>query len=213
MATRSKLLKVPYFTQPTDNTCQSTVLKMFATYLEREILKVEGGASQLKPVDIYDTINKSPKRPNLKYVNAHDNMKWWLAERFPTLTMQYSSTPVEFEAINRIVRFIDSGFPVLVSVSHARVKGHIVLVIGYEGHMDNASSNQFKLVVHDPYGAFDPSLLSESYGKQRFERGMCLQAGGEIGMGTAVRLDPTAASRQRKGDSNAGTYYMLSASR
>ena len=162
-------------------------------------------------MDIYKTINTSPTRPNKKFVNAHANMKWWLEQRFPTLTIHYSSTPVEFEAVNSIVSFIDSGFPVLVAVSHARVKGHIVLVMGYEGYKDNASSLDFKLVVHDPYGAFDPSLLSDSYGKQRFERGMCMQAGGEIGVGTAVRLNPTAASRQRKGDKNTGTFFMLSA--
>jgi hypothetical protein len=213
MATRSRLLKVPYFTQPTENTCQSTVLKMFATYLEREILKQDAGAVRLEPVDIYKTINKSPHRPNKAFQNAHANIKWWLQERFPTLTIHYSSTSLDFEAIDRIVGFIDSGFPVLVAVSHAKVQGHIVLVIGYEGYMDNATSRTFKLVVHDPYGAFDPSLLSDSYGKQRFDRGMCLQAGGEIGAGTAVRLDPTAASRQRKNDKYKGTFYLMSASR
>lgn len=213
MATRSRLLKVPYFTQPTSNTCQSTVLKMFATYLEREILKQDAGAVNLEPVDIYKTINTSPQRPNKMFQNAHANIKWWLQQRFPTLTIQYSSTPVIFEAIERIVSFIDSGFPVLVAVSHAKVQGHIVLVIGYEGYMDNASSQSFKLVVHDPYGAFDPSLLSDEYGKQRYDRGMCLQAGGEMGAGTAVRLDPTAASRQRKGDKQKGTFYLMSASR
>ena len=134
---RSKLLKVPYFTQPTDNTCQSTVLKMFATYLEVEIRKME------------------------------------------------------WEAIDDIVGFIDPGFPVLVAVSHANVEGHIVAL----------------------FGAYDPSLLSKAYGKQRFDKGMCLQAGGEIGPGTAVRVDPLAASRQRKGDKYNGTFYLISASR
>ena len=213
MAGRSKLLKVPYFTQPTDNTCQSTVLKMFATYLEREILKNDAGAVNLRPVDIYDTINKDPKRPNKKFTNAHANMKWWLEQRFPTLTFQYITTALDFEAIDDIVGFIDSGFPVLVAVSHANVEGHIVLVMGYEGYMDNASSMDLKLVVHDPYGAFDPSLLSKEYGKQRFDRGMCMQAGGEVGPGTGVRVDPLAASRQRKDDKYKGTFYLISASR
>lgn len=213
MATRSKLLKVPYFTQPTENTCQSTVLKMFATYIEREILKADAGAIALKPVDIYAEINTSPDRPQKTFQNAHANIKWWLAKRFPTLTIHYSSTSLDFEAIDSIVHFIDSGFPVLVAVSHAKVAGHIVLVIGYEGYMDNATSMIFKLVVHDPYGAFDPSLLSDSYGKQRYDRGMCMQAGGEIGPGTGVRLDPLAASRQRKNDANKGTFYLMSASR
>lgn len=213
MAGRSKRLNVAYFTQPTDNTCQSTVLKMFANYIENEVLKISGGAADLRPVDIYQTINKDPNRPQKKFANAHSNMKWWLEQRFPTLKIQYLTTALEYEAIDDIVGFIDSGFPVLVAVSHANVQGHIVLVIGYQNYLENASSLDFKLVVHDPYGAFDPSLLSKAYGQQRFERGSCLQRGGELGPGTAVILDPLAASRQRKGDKYKGTFYMISASR
>ncbi len=212
MATRSKQLAVPYFTQPTGNTCQSTVLKMFAVYVEREILKHDAGAMSLEPTAIYKSVNSGSDRP-VALQNAHANFKWWLEQRFPTLTITYLSTPVSSEAIDHIVAAIDRGFPVLVSVSHARVPGHIVLVIGYEGYMDNATSLDFRLVVHDPYGAFDPTLLSSSYGKQRYERGACLQAGGEIGPGTAVRLDPLAASRQRKGDASFGTFYLMSATK
>lgn len=213
MGGRSKQLSVPYFTQPTDNTCQSTVLKMFATYLEQSVLRVSGGAENLRPPDIYQTINKDPKRPNQKFTNAHANMKWWLEQRFPTLNFQYFTTALDYEAFDKIVGFIDSGFPVLVAVSHANVEGHIVLVIGYEGYEANQCSLDFKLVVHDPYGAFDPSLKSKVWGKQRFDQGMCLQTGGEIGPGTAVKLDPMAASRQRKGDKYKGTFYLISASR
>jgi len=213
MAGHAKLLKVPYFTQPTDNTCQSTALKMFATYLEREILQKDAGAADLRPVDIYKTINTDPKRPNKKFTNAHANIRWWLEQRFPDLFFYYITTALEEEAIDDIVGFIDSGFPVLVAVSHANVEGHIILVIGYEGYQPNTSSLDFKLVIHDPYGAFDPSLLSKAYGKQRYDRGMCLQSGGEIGPGTAVRLDPLAASRQRKGDAYKGTFYLISASK
>jgi hypothetical protein len=208
-AGRSRLLKVPYFTQPTPNTCQSTVLKMFATYLEREVLKQEAGAVDLNPTDIYKTINTGAERP-VKQTNSHANMKWWLEQRFPTLKFKYVTTTTDIKAIETIVGFIDSGFPVLVSVSHARVTGHIVLVMGYEGYVPHASSPAFKLVVHDPYGAFDPTLLSADWGKQMYTGGMSLQAGGEVGPGTAVRLDPMAASRQRKGDSQKGTFYMLS---
>jgi hypothetical protein len=206
---RSKLLKVPYFTQPTHNTCQSTVLKMFASYLEREVLKQENGAIDLNPTDIYKTINASAERP-VKQTNSHANIKWWLEQRFPTIKFKYVTTTTDTTAIELIVGFVDRGFPVLVSVSHAKVKGHIVLVIGYEGYVEQASSPAFKLVVHDPYGAFDPTLLSADWGKQRYTGGLSLQAGGEIGPGTAVRLDPHAASRQRKGDSQKGTFYLLS---
>ena len=136
-----------------------------------------------------------------------------LQERFPTLNFQSVTTALEWEAIDSIVGFIDSGFPVLVAVSHANVEGHIVLVLGYESCLENASSMDLRLVVHDPYRAFDPSLLSKAYGKQRFDRGMCMQSGGEMGPGTAVRVDPVAASRQRKGDKYKGTFYLISASR
>lgn len=210
MAGHARLLKVPYFTQPTGNTCQSTVLKMFATYIESVILKADGGAARLQPVDIYRTINHDPNRPNKKLTNAHTNMKWWLEQRFPKLRFAYITTPSVDEAIQNIVGFINAGYPVLVAVSHVRVKGHIVLVIGYEGYMDNASSMDFKLVVHDPYGAFDPSLLSKAFGKQRYVGGMSLQAGGEVGPGTAVRLNPSAAGRQRRGDAAKGTFYLIS---
>ena len=213
MAGRSKLLKVPYFTQPTENTCQSTVLKMFSYYLEREILKADSGAANLRPVDIYKTINTDPNRPNKKFTNAHANIKWWLEQRYPSLTFKYITTALDYEAIDAMVNFIDAEFPVLVAVSHANVEGHIVLVIGYQGYVANSSSLDFKITVHDPYGAFDPSLLSKAYGNQRFDRGMCMQSGGEIGPGTAVVVDPTAASRQRKGDKYKGTFYLISASR
>jgi hypothetical protein len=39
---------------------------MFATYIEREILKNDAGAIALQPVDIYKTINTSPDRPQKK---------------------------------------------------------------------------------------------------------------------------------------------------
>jgi len=186
---------------------------MFALYLEREVLQMSGGAAQLEPARIYKTINEDAKRPVKGVQNAHGNIKWWLEQRFPSLSFNYVTTRDETVAIENIVRFIDSGFPVLVSVSHANVPGHIIVVMGYEGYLERQSAPGFKLVVHDPYGAFDPSLLSKSYGKQRYERGMSLQSGGETGPGTAVRLNPSAASRQRKGDASKGTFSLISASR
>src|SRR5258708_31184934 len=47
MAGMSKILPVPYIPQPTDTTCQSTVLKMLATYVESEVLDENGGATIL----------------------------------------------------------------------------------------------------------------------------------------------------------------------
>src|SRR5437762_12115284 len=66
-----------------------------------------------------------------------------------------------------------------VGVSHARVAGHIILVIGYENYHPAVSSAAFNLVVHDSYGRFDPNLLSKLYGGNRYTGGACLPRGGE----------------------------------
>ncbi len=209
----SKLLSVPYFAQPTGNSCQSTVLKMFATYLEQTVVQQSTGAGDRDILDIRKDINHGASRPDKKYTNSHANMKWWLQEHFPSLTFHYLNLKSPDQAIEKLVYFIDRGFPVLVSVSHAKVDGHIILVVGYEGYQPNASAPDFRLVVHDPYGAFDPSLLSSTYGKKRWDRGMSLQSGGEIGPGTAVRLELEGASRHKKTDKARGTFILLSATR
>ena len=207
----SKTLSVPYFTQPTPITCQSTVLKMFATYLENEVVHQTTGAAARPIPDIWKDINEDPKRP-VKVRNAHANMKWWLGKYFPRLRFEYIQTSQEDQAITAIVRFIDGGFPVLMSVSHARVAGHIILVTGYENYRPGMSSADFALIVHDPYGRFDPSLLSTLFGKQRWVGGMSLKTGGQQGPGQSNRVTIDAASRRRAGDASAGTYYLLSAS-
>ena len=38
-SSRTAVLPVPYFTQPTGITCQSTCLKMIATYLEQSVVR------------------------------------------------------------------------------------------------------------------------------------------------------------------------------
>ena len=101
----------------------------------------------------------------------------------------------------------------LVSVSHINVDGHIILVVGYENYEPNMSMFDFNLIVHDPYGQFDPSLRSKLFGKQRFDGGVCLPDGSEYGPGKGVKLPITAVSRQKSGDSMLGTYYTLSATR
>lgn len=211
MLGRSRVLQVPYFSQPTSNTCQSTVLKMMATYLEQNVVRASTGAADRDILTIWKDINENSKRPE-KARNAHANMKWWLESNFPSLKFKYLQTNHEDQALESIVRFIDGGFPVLVSISHARVPGHIVLVIGYENYFSNMSSTDFRLVVHDPYGRFDPSLLSNLYGKKRFDGGASLLCGGETGPGKSNRLPVTGAGRQRVGDTVRGTYYLLAGS-
>jgi len=210
MANVDRTLTVPYFTQPTPITCQSTVLKMMATYLEQEVVFQSTAAGSRQIVDIWKDINQDPKRPS-KVRNAHANMKWWLEQHFPTLKFEYIQTSREDRAIEAIVRFVDAGFPVLVSVSHARVKGHIILVTGYSNYSPGVSSPDFELIVHDPYGRFEPVLLSKEFGRKRWDSGQTLQTGDEIGPGRFNRVPLQAVSRQRLGDGQAGTYFLLSA--
>jgi Peptidase_C39 like family len=211
-ASRTRVLPVPYFMQPTDNTCQSTVLKMMASYLGQSVMRQSTGAAERDILDIWKDVNESPQRPS-KMRNAHSNMKWWLEQHFPSLRFEYLAITDEVEALEKIIGFIDASMPVLVSVSHARVAGHIILVVGYENYMPMASTPDFDLVVHDPYGRFDPSLLSKSYGRMRWLGGSSLVGGGETGPGQSCRLSLAAVGRQRKGDSRRGTYYLLSARR
>jgi hypothetical protein len=209
MAGRGKELPVPYFAQPTGITCQSTCLRMFASYLEGHVVMQCTSAGERGILGIWKDINTSTDRPS-KVRNAHVNMKWWLQKHFPRLRFHYSDTAAEDEAARSIVRYIDGGFPVLVSVSHAHVRGHIILVIGYENYEPDVSSAAFKLIVHDPYGRFDPSLRSTLYGARRYEGGMSLISGSEAGPGQAVRLQLGGASRHAKGDKAYGRYYLLS---
>jgi peptidase C39-like protein len=212
MAGVSKTLPVPYFTQPTGVTCQSTVLKMMAAYIEQNVLFQSTGAAARNIQDIWKDVNQDPKRP-VKFKNAHANMKWWLEQHFPSLTFEYTQTTHEDRALESIVRAIDLGFPVLVSVSHERVEGHIILVIGYRNYTPRFSSEDFALVVHDPYGRFDPALLSTMFGAKRYVGGASLMTGSELGPGRSNHVPLPAASRRRAGDAQSGTYYLLSASR
>lgn len=209
-SSRTNILPVPYFAQPTSNTCQSTCLKMMATYLEQSVVLQSTGGADRDILDIWKDVNESPQRPVMAR-NAHANMKWWLEQHFPTLRFEYLTLTDEGRALEEIVRFINGGMPILMSVSHARVPGHIILVVGYENYTPSVSTPDFDLVVHDPYGRFDPSLLSRSYGRLRWLRGMSLVTGGETGPGQSCRLTISSVSRQRKADSRRGTYYLLSA--
>lgn len=210
-AARTNVLSVPYFVQPTSNTCQSTCLKMIATYLEA-VLQQSTGAAARAILDIWKDINESDERP-VKVRNAHANMKWWLERHFPSVAFEYHTISDEAQALEKIIEFIDGGMPVLVSVSHADVEGHIILVVGYENYLPLVSSPDSHIVVHDPYGRFDPSLLSRTFGKKRWDRGMSLKSGGETGPGQNCRVPITSVSRRRAGDKVLGTYYLLSARR
>lgn len=212
----SRILPVPYFLQPTPITCQSTCLKMMALYLEQSVVLQSTGAGERDIGQIWKDINESPDRPS-KIRNAHVNLKWWLERHFPSIKFTYETFSDEARAGEQIVHHINNGMPVLMSVSHARVAGHIVLVVGYENLSPFMSAPDFHIVVHDPYGRFDPSLQSSLFGvtgQQRgLQGGMSLVNGGELGPGRQCRLPITGVSRNRKGDSHHGTYYLLTGRR
>ena len=209
---QSRVLQVPYFAQPTGITCQSTCLKMMASYLERAVAFQSTGAGAREILDIWKDINESKERP-VKVKNAHSNMKWWLERHFPSLHFEYHTIMDETRACEKIIEFIKFGMPVLMSVSHARVEGHIILVVGYENYVPMMSTADFHLVVHDPYGKFDPSLLSSTYGSKRYVGGMSLMSGGQVGPGQNCPLHMSGVGRQRVGDARRGTYYLLSGRR
>lgn len=194
--------------QPTPITCQSTVLKMFAAYLERSVTKTAGGAFSLSIPAIWSEINESSARP-IKARNAHGNFKWWLEQRFPQLRFEQSTVSSEAAAFDRVLAAIDAGYPVLASVSHERVRGHIVLIVGYQNWSPFASNVDQSVVVHDPYGAFDPALGSALWGKRRAVGGMSLASGGEQASGRNVLLPLSSVSRHRAGDSRRGNYEFL----
>ena len=185
---------------------------MFATYLEENVVlqSTKAGARDIE--DIWTDINKDPKRP-VKARNAHANMKWWLEQHFPSLTFEYLQTSDQVQATQSLIRFIDGGFPVMMSVSHARVDGHIILVVGYRNYMPFTSSADFRLVVHDPYGRFDPTLLARTFAGKRWEGGVSLRSGSQVGPGQNNELPLASVGRQRQGDSRLGTFYLLSARR
>jgi hypothetical protein len=209
MPGRSKTLSVDFFTQPTDNTCQSTCLKMMASYLEGGDGLNPGPATELNPVDVYQSVNNDPGRPDKVNTNSHKNMMWWLKNRFPTLNFKEIITRDDTQATEVIVNSIDRNSPVMVGVSHARVPGHIILVIGYVNYRPFQCSADFGVVVHDPYGKFDPSLSSKLYGARRFDGGACMVGGGEAGPGKSVVLPILGVSRQRAGDASRGAWFLI----
>lgn len=205
-----QVLPVPYHAQVSEVHCQSTVLKMYAQYLDRfKFPGVNAGAADAQ--QIWNDINlpgHPDKRADKVLRNSHKNIKQWLEDRY-FLTLQWSYLKDAATAFELIVKSVNSGFPVIAGVSHARVVGHIVLIIGYE--MDGltfrlsapkitqsfVTDNSHKLVVHDPYGAFHPSLGSDLHSKKRFDGGMSLRDDAETGPGKGVVLSLFDVSRQR----------------
>jgi hypothetical protein len=206
----SKVLPVPYFAQPTGTTCQATVLKMFAFYLQNRI-GVNIGAQFLNPEDVKKDVNNNPNRPDKANYNSHANLRWWLEQQFPSKKAINLATPVVSEAHDFFVRQVNGGMPVLCSVTHTNnTTGHIILVVGYENERPGMSSIDFTLVAHDPFGAYDPSLQSPLYGQNRWKGGQSLMSGGESAPGRNVRLPISAPSRQYSGAHSYGQWLLSS---
>jgi hypothetical protein len=202
-----QILAVPYLTQPTSNTCQSTCLKMYGLYLARR-LAMSSPVQGIAILDIWKEINESKDRPS-RDRNSYQNMVWWLKKYFPLYEFSVSSTRSTDEAMTYVVERIDAGFPVMVSTNHANTAGHIILVVGYSGAEKNQSS-AVQFVCHDPYGKFNPQLGSKLYGKQRYTGGSSLVEGGEVGPGKAVIYDHSGIRRIRSDKHSNGTYFLIS---
>lgn len=214
-------LPVPYYTQPTGTTCQATCLKMVAQYLD----KVTGVPPQPRdPEEIKKIINGDSNRPEKRYRNHYENMKWWFEQRYSSdFAFHREQTLDEARATEIVVRVIDDGFPLLVSTNHANVEGHVIVVIGYEAAASGAPEDVAHLaggvgttsfVCHDPYGAFDPSLGSKLWGKRRFDFGYSQPDGvGESGAGAAVQLDAAGIRRIRNDQHSPNMFYFLYPSR
>lgn len=204
-----KILNVPYLTQPTSITCQSTCLKMFSLYLLNRLAMsspIQGKAI----TDIWKEINESPNRPE-HLRNSYQNMVWWLNTQFPKYKFSVKKTRDTDEAISYVVEKIDKEFPVMISTNHSRTSGHILLVIGYKGAEKNACAN-VQFVCHDPYGRFNPQLGSKAFGRRRYDGGSSLAEGGEVGPGKAVIYDHRGIRRIRSDKHSNGTYFLLSGS-
>jgi hypothetical protein len=210
MAGTSKVLDVPYLVQPDPTWCQSTVLKMMAMFIENSAIFASTGGAETPINSIWEEINQSPGRPE-KARNAHKNMVWWLEKRYdPPLKFSYLTSHFIDPAIDNVVRFIDGGFPVIASVSHQAVKGHIILIVGYDGYEAMACSAGLHFVVHDPYGRFDPTLSHRMFGQRRWEGGVSLAGGAEKGPGQFNRVPVASIGRHREGDAAYGNFYFIS---
>lgn len=212
----SKILEVPYFVQPTHNTCQSTVLKMYAQYLAYyHNLSSEGAAKSIGAIQKeLKTDKKRPHKVGSKGYLFHVNLMWWLEKYFPSLDFNKITTTAQKQAIKKIKQSINLGFPVIVSTSHARTKGHIILAVGYES-VFKLGKWKTRFICHDPYGKFNPALKSNLFGSDkrknnRYSGGMTLLDGSHDGPGKEVNYNIKGVMRARKGDKRYGKFELIS---
>ena len=196
---------------------------MYAEYLENTGYGKKGAGTRAI-ADIYDDINTGTVRPvhGKGTENNHTNMMWWLAQNFSPLQFAKTTTRDPAFALLTMIASIDAGFPLMASVSHSTNQGHVILVVGYEHYRPDVclaadtisyapATQTSKIVVHDPYGAYDPSLGSKLFGKQRWTGGQSLVAGGEQGPGKAVRLPIDDVKRRTY--SRVGNFELMTVAR
>jgi hypothetical protein len=201
IAQTTKVLDVPYKTQPTNNSCQSTCLKMAAMYHNMS------GINDKSISSIYKEINEGEARP-VKQKNAWDNIVWWLNLYNDTPSFSLLKTKNEAEAIEYIVKCINNNSPVIISTNNFKTKGHLVLIVGYKNYIPNQSNPDSRFICHDPYGQFFPELHSDLYGPKRYEFGMSLPDGSEDGVGKGVEITPTTLKRFRD-DKHHTDYFVM----
>jgi hypothetical protein len=204
-----QILDVPYYTQPTSNTCQSTCLKMYGEYLAKRSMQssiVQGMSIN----EIWEEINGSAERPS-QIRNSYQNFVWWLKKYFAQYQFSIKETKNTPEAVNYVVQKIDEGFPVMVSTNHANSSGHIILVVGYRNKQEYLNS-ALEFICHDPYGKFNPQLGSDLYGGKRYTQGISLFQGGEVGPGKAVIYNYEGIQRIRSDKHSSGTFFLIAVS-
>lgn len=201
IAQTSKVLEVPYKTQPNNYSCQSTCLKMMAMYHDMSSTKDKSIES------IYKEINDGEARP-IKQKNAWDNIVWWLNLYNDAPSFSLVKTKNEVEAIEYIVKCINNNSPVIISTNNFKTKGHLVLIVGYTNYIANQSNPNLRFICHDPYGQFFPELHSDLYGPNRYDFGMSLPDGSEKGVGKGVEITPTTLKRFRD-DTHHSDYYVM----
>lgn len=211
---RNVTLPVPYYGQVSSVQCQSTVLRMYAQYLDKKLSQSGAGGKEVQT--IFDEINTPQGNPDKRpstVKNSHANMMWWLEQNYPPLLFTKLTSRDAQVAWNTVTSSIDRGYPLIASVSHTRVAGHINIIVGYVRQIAanvSLDASLAEIIVHDPYGAFHASLGSDLYGKKRFSVGMSLVGGGEIGPGRNLVIQLGNVSRQAAGDgARRGNYELM----
>lgn len=208
------ILSVPYFIQPDGSSCQSTVLKMMASYIDKK----RGQPTQGRVISqIKTAVNGDPRRPDKAALNAWKNFHWWLQNEFGDMTFQMDTTPHVVNAVTVVRRSIDKGWPVLVSTNrNMNNSGHIILVVGVM-RLENGVlveplpgpvNQPFVFVCHDPYGRFGRQFFSSDtrWGAGRYDMpGGYSSSDGQIGPGMYVGYTLDGIGRSE------GTFLLIRA--